>query len=155
MENTGLGGEAEGARWRGLFLRMRVCRWPFVLRQELSFSVLQEMTGRSKICKNPSSRFPSLIQVPSLPYLRRSSLTALWLLSTELTIMKKQHNFHQQNIYSVNCGRSWNCHFLAVTSNGLQYTTSGGNDRKSLRHKDLDSARMCKSKQNFTEIKHT
>lgn len=48
MENTGLGGEAERARWRGLFLRMRVCRWPFVLRQELSFSVLQEMTGRFK-----------------------------------------------------------------------------------------------------------
>lgn len=155
MENTGERGEAEGARWKRLLLRMRVCRWPSVLlRQDFSSSVLQEMTARFRNMKNPSSRFPSLIKVPSLPYLRSSSLTALWLLSTGLTIMKKQQSIHQQNIYSVNCGRSWNCHFLAVSSDGSQYTTAGGNDRESLRGTGLDSTRMCKSKQNFTEIKH-
>lgn len=46
MENTGERGEAEGARWKRLLLRMRVCRWPSVLlRQDCSSSVLQEMTA--------------------------------------------------------------------------------------------------------------
>lgn len=43
---------------------------------------------------------------------------------------KKWWNFHQQNNYIANYGQSWNCHFLAVMSNELQYATSGGKYQK-------------------------
>lgn len=91
---------------------VRMCRWSFdLLRPRFLFFWL----GMSEMQLYPWGFLPALFE-------RLISLSFLldWL------SWKKGWNFHQQNIYIVNYGQSWNCHFVAVISNQLQHAKSGG-----------------------------